>query len=234
MITLENFYQSKAWCKLMQQIKLDRQNEDGFIVCEHCGKPIVKAYDCIGHHKIPLTEENVNDVCVALNPDNIQLVHHRCHNRIHHKLSYDYYHRDVWLIYGAPLSGKNIYVEEIHEEGDLIVDIDAIWQCVSGCQRYVKPNRLKSVVFGVRDKLIDDIRYRRGKWQRAYIIGGYPLISDRDRMSRELGARCILIDTSKEECLQRLKESADGRDEKLWTKFIDEWFQFHSEPPEVG
>lgn len=123
MITLENFYQSKAWCKLMQQIKLDRQNEDGFIVCEHCGKPIVKAYDCIGHHKIPLTEENVNDVCVALNPDNIQLVHHRCHNRIHHKLSYDYYHRDVWLIYGAPLSGKNTYVVSSESDDKITIVI---------------------------------------------------------------------------------------------------------------
>jgi hypothetical protein len=31
--------------------------------------------------------------------------------------------------------------------GDLIVDMDSIWECISGCGRYVKPNRILSIVF---------------------------------------------------------------------------------------
>lgn len=233
MYTLSNFYTSKEWCLLMLHIKHDRLNNEGMLICEHCGQPIVRSYDCIGHHIQELTEENVNDANVSLNPKNVMLVHHRCHNKIHHKLSYNYYHRDIWLVYGAPLSGKNTYVESVREDGDLIIDMDSIWQAVSGCDRYVKPNRLKSIVFGVRDKLLDDVRYRRGKWQRAYIIGGYPLISDRDRLCRELGAREVFIDVSKDECLLRLEQldDSDLRDRKQWKKFIEGWFDAYTGPP---
>lgn len=217
----------------MVQIKHDRLNDEGQLICEHCGKPIVRAYDCIGHHIEELTEENVNDVNVSLNPENVMLVHHRCHNKIHHKLSYNHYHRDVWLVYGAPLSGKSTYVNGVREDGDLIIDMDNIWQAVSGCERYIKPDKLRSIVFGVRDKLIEDVRYRRGKWQRAYIIGGYPLISDRDRLCRELGAREVFIDMSKDECLSRLDRLDDNdlRDKKQWKKFIEGWFDTYTGPP---
>ena len=180
-----------------------------------------------------LTEENVNDANISLNPDNVVLVHHRCHNKIHHKLSYNHYHRDVWLVYGAPLSGKSTWVESVREDGDLIIDMDSIWQAVSGCDRYIKPDKLRSIVFGVRDKLLDDVRYRRGKWQRTYIIGGYPLISERDRLCRELGAREVFVDVSKDECLMRLDQldESDLRDKKQWKKFIEDWFASYTGPP---
>ena len=51
MITLDNFYQSKAWVNLTQRIRLERVNEDGDLICEHCGRPIVKKFDAICHHK---------------------------------------------------------------------------------------------------------------------------------------------------------------------------------------
>ena len=62
MYTLDNFYKSKQWQKLLEVIKLDRTNEDGQIICWHCKKPIVNKYDCIGHHTIFLTEDNVNNL----------------------------------------------------------------------------------------------------------------------------------------------------------------------------
>ena len=73
MYTLGNFYKSKEWEKLIAVLKLERVNENGEVICEHCGKPIHKKYDCIGHHKIELTEANVNDPEVSLNPDNVML-----------------------------------------------------------------------------------------------------------------------------------------------------------------
>lgn len=221
---MNNFYQSKQWIKLLQVIKSERLNESGEIICEHCGLPIVKAYDCIGHHKIELTPENVGDYNISLNPENIALVHHKCHNKIHNKLGYS--GRKVYIVYGSPLSGKTSYVNSVKNEGDLIVDMDNIWQCISGCERYVKPNRLKSIVFGVRDKLIEDIKYRRGKWLCAYIIGGYPLISERERLSREIGAELVFIDTSKEECISRLDDKR-GED---WIAYIEEWWRLYSPP----
>lgn len=224
--TLNNFYQSKQWVNLMQVIRAERVNEYGDNVCEHCGKPITLKYDCIGHHKIHLTDMNVNDASVSLNPDNVMLVHHRCHNKIHDKFGWR--ERHVYLVYGAPLSGKTSYVNDVREDGDLIVDIDNIWQCISGCDRYVKPNRLTSNVFGIRDALLEQVKYRRGKWDNAYIIGGYPLSGERERLVKTLGAREIFIDTSKEECMRRLSICNDGRSVNEWTKYISDWFEKYS------
>ena len=220
-MSLYNFYRSKEWERLLIVLKNERVDNAGNIICEHCGKPIVRAYDCIGHHKIELTEENYTDANISLNPDNIALVHHRCHNQIHNKLGYS--GRQVFIVYGSPLSGKTSYVAEAMNEGDLIIDLDNIWQAVSGCDRYVKPNRLKSVVFSVRDNLLESVKYRRGKWLNAYIIGGYPYEAERLRLADQLGARLIHIDTDKDECLQRL-EYCEDRDKDEWSKYINDWW----------
>ena len=223
MYDLNTFYRCKEWRRLLEGLKLERVNDEGQVICAYCGKPIVRAYDIIGHHKVELTEENVNDVSISLNPDNVEFVHHRCHNYIHNKLGYSV--REIFLVYGPPLAGKTTWVKDIMSEGDLIIDMDNIWQCVSGCDRYIKPNRLKSIVFRIRDSLLDSVRYRFGKWNNAYIIGGYPLSSERERLCNELGAREVFIDISKEECLQRLETCEDGRNKAEWKGYIEEWFE---------
>ena len=219
MFTLQNFYKSKQWQKLLEVIKMERLNEDGQLLCWHCGKPIINKYDCIGHHTIFLTEDNVNDTEISLNPDLIQLVHHKCHNLIHNKLGYT--KREIFLVYGSPLAGKSTYVSSVAEPGDFIVDLNNIWQCVS--INGVHANKLKSVVFSVRDKLLEDVKYRLGHWDNCYIVGGYPLISERERICKDLGAREIFIDTPKEECLRRLEES--DLDQEAYKKYIEDWWR---------
>lgn len=225
MFTLSTFYRSKEWETLLKQLRIERLNDDGQIICEYCDKPITKAYDMIGHHKIELTDANVNDFTISLNPENIAFVHHRCHNYIHNKLGYAV--REVYLVYGAPLSGKSTWVSDNMDEGDLVIDMDNIWQCISGCNKYVKPNRLKSVAFKVRDSLLDTVKYRYGKWNNAYVIGGYPLRSERERLCKELGAREVFIETSKDDCIERL-DNREGIDKVEWMQYIENWFSKYS------
>lgn len=226
MFTLSSFYHSTEWETLLKQLKIERLNDEGQIICEYCDRPITKAYDMIGHHKVELTEANVNDFNISLNPDNISFVHHRCHNFIHNKLGYAV--REVYLVYGAPLSGKTTWVHDNMNAGDLVIDIDNIWQCVTGCDRYVKPNKLKSVVFKVRDTLLDAVKYRYGKWDNAYIVGGYPMRSERERLCKELGAREVFIECDREECVCRLNNSDRSLLGSDWIQYIDEWFAKYS------
>ena len=222
-MSLYNFYRSEQWQNLLKVLKNDpkRMDANGNLVCSHCGLPIVKKYDCIGHHIIELTEQNYTDYNISLNPVNIQLVHHKCHNIIHNKLFSN--HRQVFLVYGSPLSGKSTWVANNMTEGDLVIDMDNIWQCVSGCDRYVKPNRLTSVVFSVRDNLLESVKYRRGKWLNAYIIGGYPFKAERERLIDSLGAREVFIDITYEECIKRL-ERCEDRDKKVWEQYLSDWW----------
>ena len=224
MFTLDTFYKSQEWEKLLKVLKMERVDENGNLICQHCGKPIVKAYDAIGHHTVFLTEENVNDADISLNPELIQFVHHRCHNLIHEKFGWK--RKEIFLVYGPPLSGKHEWVEQNLKDGELVINIDDLWMAVSGCRRYQKPGRLNAVVFQLHRDLMDAARTRLGKWNVCYIVGGYPLISERERICREYGAREIFLDTDKETCMDRAKElNLEG-----YEGFIDEWFRRYRPP----
>ena len=228
MVTLDTFYQSKTWLKFRQVVIDSRIKPDGFVYDEVTGKPIVKPYDIILHHKVYLTEDNVNDASVALNPDNIQIVSHATHNLIHEKLGY--HRQEVFLVYGSPLSGKTTYVNSVARSSDLILDVDKIWGAICIASFYTKPNCLASVALGIRDYILDCIKTRRGKWQNAYIIGGYPLVSERERLIKATGARAIYIESTKEECLERLEKDKQ-RDKAEWRKYIETWWERYSIPP---
>ena len=219
----KSFYKSKEWSDLLRMLK-DQRSVDGVLYCEHCGKPIVKAYDCIGHHKIELTDSNVNDYNISLNPDNIMLIHHRCHNDIHERFGH-VRTKKVYLVYGSPCSGKTTFVRETAGKDDLVLDMDSIWQMISINDRYIKPGRLKTNVFVVRDCILDMIRTRTGNWRDAYVIGGYPLAMDRQRLCETLGAEPIAVLEDKETCLERAK--ASGR--IGWDEYIEDWFRDYTE-----
>ena len=229
-MTPKEFYHSSKWKKLIEVLKVERADENGVIICEHCGQPIVRKYDCIGHHKIHLNESNIDDANVSLNPDNIALIHFKCHNEIHDRwqggrAGYHIEPPKVYLVYGSPCSGKTTWVEDVAKEDDLILDVDKIWDaiCIGGHTQ--KPKRLTSNVFGIRDVMIEMIKIRKGKWRNAYIIGGYPLRSDRERMCTLLDAEPVYIEASKEECLLRARSSRpDG-----WEKYIEDWFATFTE-----
>lgn len=222
MYSLSNFYQSREWEKLLKIIKDDRKNEQGFNICEHCGKPIVLKYDCIGHHKQELTEGNVNDYSISLNPDNVVLVHHKCHNEIHER--FGTYTRKVYIVHGSPAAGKSDFVHSIANKEDIILDMDNIWQMISSNDRYVKPGRLKQNVFLIRDTIMDQIKTRAGQWRNAYIIGSYPLPMERQRLQAMLGAELIHIGTPKEECITRAADRPGD-----WSKYIEEYFDKYME-----
>lgn len=215
MLNLNTFYQSKPFRKLVDALRLERTNEDGVLICERCGKPINRKYDCIAHHVIELNEDNVNDYNVSLNPDNIKLIHLRCHNEEHQR--FGGFHQDVYLVYGSPCAGKTTWVREIANDDDLILDIDAIWESVCKCDRLHKPKRLRANVFGVRDEILDQIRTRTGMWRNAFVIGTYPLRSDRDRLCDLLRARPVYIEAEKDECLARAPSDE-------WREYVEEWF----------
>ena len=112
-----------------------------------------------------------------------------------------------------------------------MLDLDSIWEAVSGCRRYEKPARLNAVVFRIRDDLLDIVRHRLGKWRNAYIIGGYPLQGERERLAQELHARIVHIDTDKAECLRRLENDTE-RDKTAYAGYIAEYFDRLTPPDE--
>ena len=227
MITnLADFYRSKAWEAFIRVLADERADENGVIWCEHCSQPIILKYDRIAHHKKHLTLSNVNDATIALNPENIALVHHKCHNEIHERFGFAQPRaprcKKVYLIHGSPCSGKSTYAASVAGPGDIILDMDAIWACISAQDsggHFCRDERLRHNVFKIRDCMLDMIKTRYGEWANAYIIGGYPRIMERERMATLYGAEIIHIDTPKEICLQRASQRP-----KEWAGFIENYW----------
>jgi 5-methylcytosine-specific restriction endonuclease McrA len=72
------FYRSKAWRYVRAQVI---QRDMG--MCGYCGRNIFDTP--VVHHKIALTEANVDDSAVSLNPDLLVTLHEGCHNLVHDK-----------------------------------------------------------------------------------------------------------------------------------------------------
>lgn len=240
-----DFYRSEEWRHCKAQVLQSRIKADGVVYCEHCGKPIIKGFNpqknnnseaIVFHHKIFLNNFNVNDASIALNPDNIQIVHWSCHNEIHERFGFgsgnNIPEKKVYLITGPSCSGKTTWVKERFHMGDVVFDIDDLWECVSAQPRYTKPNSLKPIIFKLRDELKGLIQRGTGTWRNAFIIESLPSKQDRDREAdryKAFNVEVVTMNATKEECLQRLKESPDGRNVNDYQKYIEEYFSRFSE-----
>ena len=217
---LQSFYASERWGKFRLMIISERG-----AVCQSCGKVITDPLDCEVDHIIELTPENVNDVMISLNPDNVQVLCHKCHDKKHNRFGYKAA-RGIYIVYGPPLAGKTAFVRERMMRGDIVVDMDKLYEAISFLPEYDKPNELLKNVLSVRNLLIDNIKTRFGKWNSAWVIGGYEDRFKREQVANDLGAELIFCDVSREECLRRLELSEELQYRKdEYRSYIDKWFE---------
>jgi predicted kinase len=235
------FYNSNEWQACKAQVTQERL-KDGALYCEHCGKIIVKSFNpnaknnkgaIVYHHKIYLTNQNVNDASIAINPQNIAVLHWQCHNEVHNRFNGTAVaiERKVYLVTGAPLSGKTTFAFERMQEGDIVLDIDDLWEMLSGQERYTKPNALKPIVFNTRLAIKEQIAKGAGSWRNAYIIESLPLATDRKREAERYKAHnteIITMEASREECLNRLHKFPNGRDIREYETYINEYYDSYT------
>ena len=214
----KSFYNSKEWRALRERLIV----ESNFL-CAECGDSYLQnSSQLVGHHITELTPANVVDANVALNPDNIKIICRRCHDKEHHRFEFGNDH-NVYIVYGSPCSGKNSYVNQLARRDDLIVDLDAIYQAISGCPLHWHPNGLKKVAFAVRDTLIEQVRMRVGFWHDAFIIGGYPRKLQREQLAQKLDAELIFIPATREHA-KLTALATRGTQGQEWCTYIDRWF----------
>lgn len=216
---LQTFYASKVWRDFRMTLIVERG-----LRCEHCLQLVLQSRELTAHHEIELTPDNVHDATIALNPKLVKLVHHRCHNEIHKRFGGNRM-KQVFLIYGAPLAGKKTFVSEQMMRGDLVVDMDLLFEAISFQSAFDKPDNLLSNVMGVQNLLLDNIKTRLGRWGTAWVIGGYAERFKRERTADMLGAELVFIDTNRDECLRRLGADSKRSNVKVeWQGYIDKWF----------
>lgn len=221
---LQTFYASDAWRNFRMLLIAERGMR-----CQHCGELVAKARELTGHHEVELTPDNVRDHTISLNPERVKLVHHRCHNEIHKRFG-AMRGRSVYLVYGPPLAGKMSFVSDQMMRGDLIADMDRLYEAVSLQPFYDKPDNLLSNVIGIHNLLLDNIKTRMGKWGNAWVIGGYAEKFKRERTADTIGAELVYVGATKDECLARLQaDPVRSRNASEWRMYIDKWFEQYNE-----
>lgn len=220
--TIHSLYTSREFRELRNVLMHERTDQNGVLLCEYCHKPILQSYDCIAHHKTEVTTANLNNAEITLNPANIQLVHLKCHNEIHNRFGCIV--KNIYYVWGAPCSGKTTFVNANKGRNSIIIDIDNIWEALTG-ERYFKPDTLKSNVFQIYNNLLDQVRTGLGYWTDAYIISSEPRRTARERACAAIGAKAIYIHTDRETALKRLASDENRRlyvDD--WTTYINRFF----------
>lgn len=214
----KHFYNGTKW-KQLREFILSRDN----YLCQDCYKNKVITGAEEVHHILEISI----DWDRRYDEDNLISLCKKCHSRRHGRFQGgSKKEKKVYIVYGAPLSGKTTYVINNKEDGDLVIDMDKLYQAITLLPLYNKPETVKANVFAIIDTLIDTIRRNIGDYNSAWIIGGYPIKRDREELAKGLKAELIYIDSNKEESLKRLKECKDYR--KImnfkWEQYIEEWF----------
>lgn len=137
---------------------------------------------------------------------------------------------EVILVCGPPCAGKTSYVTEHAEQGDLIVDFDAIATALYGDHDRTLSAAQIGYVAEARDALLTRLAQRRAGPEptRAWVISSAPRATDRRSYQQIYGARVVLIEASADECKARLLARPAGRDVEHTMTVIDQWWKDYS------
>lgn len=213
---IHKFYCSKPWRDFAYLRKIEEKG-----ICNRCKAVVFDTSKLICHHITELTEGNVDDPSISLSHENTEVICFSCHNKEHRRFGYE---RQIYIVWGSPLAGKHSMVRQLVQHGDLVVDMDSLWEAVTFMDVTNKPNNVRFNVFQLRDSLLDQVKTRFGQWSDAYIIGGYPDRYKRDRLADELGAETIYCESTLQECLRRREGE---KYPAIYDKYIKEWWETH-------
>ncbi len=136
------------------------------------------------------------------------------------------------IIAGPPGAGKSSYAAVRMRHGDLLVDLNTLYQAISGLDLYDKPQSLLQFAIAARD----GIYYRLAhlwkytvKPRHAWIIATLPKVGDRAELCAELGGSTVVLETSPNDCIRRLQADTErGASEariEAQRVIIDEWWK---------
>lgn len=127
----------------------------------------------------------------------------------------------IYLIYGAPCSGKSTYISEHAKRGDLICDVDLIYAAISGEDPHDADLYVHEIALMLQRELLDIIRERKGEWNDAYVTSTANTPEKVSKLAEQIKAdECILMNTPYEICMNRAKSRPP-----YFQLLIQEWYE---------
>ncbi len=131
--------------------------------------------------------------------------------------------KKVYLVTGAPGSGKTTYVKQVAGENDLVFDLDSINEALGG---KIHGNNLAvlTVSLSMRQAAIEAITSRSGNWDNAFFISASADRKAIDSLCKQLDATEIKIDATPEQCRERIYKDTTWTNKVDHINLVDRWF----------
>ena len=124
---------------------------------------------------------------------------------------------EIMIVCGSPGSGKTTYAKKHMRRGELIVDLDWLWQALTGLKYYEKPEGLLPYVLAAREGVLKQLE-SPGECKRAWVIISAPKAEQREELARRFrNSKVIVLDVPIGECLSRI-----ANDERR-ASVVDSW-----------
>lgn len=131
----------------------------------------------------------------------------------------------VTLVCGPPASGKSSFVRQRMRPGDLILDVDALFEALSGQPVFEKPAAILPFVLAARDAALDRLASQPRGVAHAWVIACAPHPRERERLAERFNAHVLVMETSAEECLRRIQaDPLRASTAQRWAPLVRDWW----------
>lgn len=158
-------------------------------------------------------QDGMRQLLAALRPDENSAVHNRAS-------------RSVYIINGAPGSGKTTWALQKMSPGDLLVDTDYLCAALCGTAAlYTDHEPVLNLALDLSERLYDAIEKRHGKWNNAFVVTASSDKQKVDALVNRLGGQLIQMDTTLDQCISNIENDSRriGKTE-LFSNLAREWF----------
>lgn len=130
------------------------------------------------------------------------------------------------VVYGAPGSGKTMYVLKRMKRGDVIIDFDLIFSAISGRQPHDKPANLLKLAWDIRDDVYKRVIEHKEEVGKIWIIIGGAKKADRNMIASWFNADLHHVEATINDCYSRMRD--DPTRPGGWQaseEIVDKWFR---------
>ena len=228
----EKLYKSREWQKVRNLYMTSAK-----WICERCGQP---ATICL--HKKYVTQHNINNPEITLNMENLEALCRECHEKEHSRnklyarqstgIGFDekgniVKKADVFIVVGAPGSGKTRYVKQHKGAKDLVLDLDYICAALMLEEEiYLDHESVLAVALEIRETIYKCVERRKGGWQKCWIITSTADMTLVRLLSFRLKGEIVKLETPLERCIENIqRDERRGKQRQLFERLAREWFK---------